>query len=110
MELDLTSVESSQRTLHWFINDKQQRYSINQVPPRVRFAVCFSFSVLVTFTHLHSFLLPPLSTSFPIIFYIFKVIVCGRDETLEFKSMEKITHLTSQPSSPEYVLAWDCRN
>ena len=39
MEVDLRSPDSSQRTLHWFVDDRQQPVSIIGLPTRIEFAV-----------------------------------------------------------------------
>ena len=39
MEVNLTSQDPSQRTLHWFVNGVQQKIFITGVPARVEFAV-----------------------------------------------------------------------
>ena len=45
MEVDLRSREK--RTLHWFVNGKQQKGFIKGVPDRVEFGVCCSVSLLL---------------------------------------------------------------
>ena len=40
MEVDLRSSEKEKRTLHWFVNGKQQKGFIKGVPDRVTFGVC----------------------------------------------------------------------
>ena len=47
MEVNLTSQDPSQRTLHWFVNGEQQKTFITGVPDRVEFAVCCS-SLLIS--------------------------------------------------------------
>ena len=47
MEVDLRSQEKEKRTLHWFVNGKQQKGFIKGVPDRVRFGVCYSVSLLL---------------------------------------------------------------
>ena len=39
MEVDLRSEEKEKRTLHWFVNGKQQKAFIKGVPDRVAFGV-----------------------------------------------------------------------
>ena len=39
MEVNLTSQDPSQRTLHWFVNGERQKIFITGVPDRVEFAV-----------------------------------------------------------------------
>ena len=39
MEVDLRSREKEKRTLHWFVNGKQQKGFIKGVPDRVEFGV-----------------------------------------------------------------------
>ena len=39
MEVDLRSREEEERTLHWFVNGKQQKGFIYGVPERVEFGV-----------------------------------------------------------------------
>ena len=39
MEVDLRSEEKEKRTLHWFVNGKQQKGFIKGVPDRVEFGV-----------------------------------------------------------------------
>ena len=41
MEVDLRSREKEKRTLHWFVNGKQQKVFIKGVPARVEFAVSY---------------------------------------------------------------------
>ena len=41
MEVDLRSREKEKRTLHWFVNGKQQKGFIKGVPDSVQFGVCF---------------------------------------------------------------------
>ena len=40
MEIDLRSKNPDERTVHWFINDKQQKVMFTGVPETVEFAVC----------------------------------------------------------------------
>ena len=40
MEVDLRSREKERRTLHWFVNGKQQRGFIMGLPDKVEFGVC----------------------------------------------------------------------
>ena len=47
MEVDLRSQEKEKRTLHWFVNGKQQKGFIKGVPDRVEFGVCCSVSLLL---------------------------------------------------------------
>ena len=37
MEVDMNA-----KTLHWFVDGKQQKIFITQLPPKVQFAVCFA--------------------------------------------------------------------
>ena len=39
MEVDLRSREKEKRTLHWFVNGRQQKIFIKGVPDRVEFGV-----------------------------------------------------------------------
>ena len=39
MEVDVRSEEKEKRTLHWFVNGKQQKVFIKGVPDRVEFGV-----------------------------------------------------------------------
>ena len=41
MEVDLRSTDPSERTLHWFINDHQQKVFFSGLPEHIEFAVCF---------------------------------------------------------------------
>ena len=43
VEVDLR--EGSERTVHWFVNEKQQKPFMVNVPPSVQFAVCFCLSL-----------------------------------------------------------------
>ena len=52
MEVNLQSLDPSQRTLHWFVNGEQQKVFIKGVSDRgVRFVVCYS-SLLISLIHL----------------------------------------------------------
>ena len=46
MEIDLRSKTPEERTIHWFINDKQQRVMFTGVPETVEFAVCVHLTSL----------------------------------------------------------------
>ena len=53
LELNLSSEDPAQRTLRFFINNKQQPFVITHVPPAVQFAVCYlspQSSIHYTFT------------------------------------------------------------
>ena len=50
VEVDLR--EGSERRVHWFVDGKQQKPFMVNVPPAVRFAVCSLYSLSL----LHSFL------------------------------------------------------
>ena len=39
--MDLRSEEKEKRTLHWFVNGRQQNGFIKGVPDRVEFVVCY---------------------------------------------------------------------
>lgn len=49
MEIDLRSDNSEKRTLHFFINNSQQRIFFYGLPSCVQFGVCFLFSSLLYF-------------------------------------------------------------
>ena len=44
MEVDLRDDNENKRTLHYFIDGKQQKAYFNNLPPSVIFAVCYFFS------------------------------------------------------------------
>lgn len=56
MEVDLRSEEEAERTLHWFVDGKQEDVFIVGVPSRVEFCVCyyslfFFSSIIILFIH-----------------------------------------------------------
>ena len=79
MEVDLRSREKEKRTLHWFVNGKQQRVFIKGVPDRVEFAVCYS-----------NYSSDYISISF--IFYLISIQICtlAKDESIEFIRLEEL--------------------
>ena len=51
MEADLRSEERRKRTLHWFVDGRQQRIFLSNLPPTIQFGVCilfiFYFSIII---------------------------------------------------------------
>ena len=107
MELDLRK-EGRNRTLHFFVNGKQQKHFFNNIPRTVEFIVCRPPIVYL-----------PLSS-----FSIYKIMLLKQNEAVEFLSLRELDaptteHIEGEEAHPFWavksqsfdmlVILWDCK-
>ena len=46
MEADLRSEERKKRTLHWFVDGRQQKIFLSNLPQSIQFGVCILFLII----------------------------------------------------------------
>ena len=95
--MDLRSREKEKRTLHWFVNGKQQKGFIKGVPDRVEFGVSY-YLLLFLFFYYHRLFLLFIS--------IMQVCTYWENDSIEFVRLEELKEPSVKSIDGEKGYEW----